>query len=204
MSTLIVVPMKDPAVSKSRLSGHISDAVRARLARLLYDRTLAFLKPIADAKGCDLAVVTGSRDAARRARQLGVSVIVEPFGAGLSDAVHAAALHAVAHNYRRLCVIPADLAAPLAHDLERLLSSPADITICPSLDMGTNALLVSPPLAIPFCYGPQSALRHQVAAEARGITPVLMPLKSLSFDVDTSNCLRRARADVPAIEAMFA
>ena len=56
-STLITVPMKDPAASKTRLAHAISGRERVRLAQLLFRRTLTFLTPFAAEDGIELAVV---------------------------------------------------------------------------------------------------------------------------------------------------
>ena len=63
------------------------------------------------------------------------------------------------------------------------------VIISPSDDYGTNALLVSPPTAIPFCYGERSSSKHYQAAEERGIQPLVMPLASLRYDLDVSSDL---------------
>jgi len=197
MRTLIVVPMKDPAASKTRLADALSANARARLVRCLYRRTLDVLAPVANDAGAGLAVITASGDAADLARDRGVRVIGEP-SAGLCVATTEAARIASA-SYDRMCVIPADLAAPAPEDFRKLLNSRADVTVCPSTDQGTNALLVAPPDAIRFQYGPRSALLHLQQAEARRLTTCLMPLESLSFDIDTSSCLTRAMRSVPEI-----
>lgn len=202
MTTLIVVPMKDPARSKTRLQNALSDPARVRLVRLLYRRTLEFLAPVADSTGATLAVVTQSEEARGLADAQNVTVIAEPAGADLSGAVTTAGHWASARGFQRMCVIPADLTAPLERDLIRFLECPAPVTICPSEDSGTNALLVSPPDALTFHYGPNSARAHWRVAEARGLAPVLMPLDSLSFDIDTSDGLRRATASVPDLNAV--
>ncbi|MEM8593149.1 MAG: 2-phospho-L-lactate guanylyltransferase, partial [Pseudomonadota bacterium] len=191
--------MKDPAASKTRLADSLDEGARVRLARLLFKRTLSFLAPIAIKTGVDLSVVTESASAAQLALEHGFAVISEPEDVDLTGAVTAAASWAETHGFQRLCVIPADLAAPMETDLLRLLESPADVTICPSVDLGTNALVVSPPLAMNFHYGPRSSVRHREAAESRGLCPVIMPLESLSFDIDTSACLKRAVAAHPEL-----
>ena len=198
--TLLVVPMKDPAEAKTRLAGSLSGAQRAALARLLFGRTLGLLEGLRTQGAFELAVVTGSTEIAAEAACVeSVAVIDEGPCAGLSGAVGASAAWATARGFSRLCVVPADIVAPLAADLLRFLSSPAEVTICPAADQGTNALLVSPPEAMEFCYGPKSALRHYNAASDRGLDPVMMPLESLSFDVDTSECLAKALAVSPEL-----
>ena len=56
--TLIVVPMKDLFASKTRLAGTLSNSARNKLVRLLYEKTLNFLIPIAAMEKVEIAVVT--------------------------------------------------------------------------------------------------------------------------------------------------
>lgn len=195
--TLIVVPMKHPGLAKTRLSNAMNQSDRRHLVRSLYGNTLNVLQPIRTITGADLAVVTSSDEASDMALHAKVSVIEEPECCGLSEAVAHAAQWAVLRGYERLCVLPADLAAPSRNDLLRLLRSDADVTVCPAADRGTNGLMVSPPDAITFRYGPQSAIRHLEEAESAGLSGVLMPLESLRLDVDTEGCLRRAMQENP-------
>lgn len=202
--TLISVPMKDPAKSKTRLAHALDPRARARLACLLYRRTLDVLAQVVAQTGDTLSVVTCSETAVEIAEEYGVDVLSEPENAGLSHAVHLAAQHALRKGYQRLCIIPADLAAPSLDDLLIFLESSASVTLCPSTDQGTNALLVSPPDAITFQYGLQSAIRHTKHAQAQGLTTRVVHLESLSFDVDTDACLTRAMDGVPDIARICA
>ena len=197
--TLIVVPMKDLSASKTRLAGTLSNSARNKLVRLLYQKTLNFLVPIAAMEKVEIAVVTKCKYAKKIAKKLSIQIIEEPSNLGLSDAILHSAITAKAKGFDRLCVIPADLAAPLASDLIAMLNSKAAVTICPSVDLGTNALVVSPPDAIPFRYGSRSSISHLHEAKEKGIRARVMKLDSLSFDIDTSKCLARAKQVVPEI-----
>jgi len=182
---LFIIPMKDPAVAKSRLAEVLPDAVRARLAMALFRRTLGFL---AEAQaGVDVLVV--SESAAIEAEATGY--FLRQTGSGLNEAVTEGAAWAVAKGYRAICVLPADLADPSAEDLSRLLALGAGISIAPAHDGGTNALLVSPPDAISFHYGKGSCLAHQRAAA--GLPCTIIPLESFRYDIDTSADLARVR-----------
>ena len=59
------------------------------------------------------------------------------------------------------------------------------MVLTPADDLGTNALLTTPPDAIPFLYGIDSSLAHQQAAEQRAISFQLLELPELALDVDT-------------------
>ena len=202
MNTLITVPMKDPALAKTRLATTLSPSARHKLARLLYRRTLELLQNVAATAGADLAVVTQAAETLALAQEFGAYPIVEPSPPDLCESVYAASQWAIGRGYTRLCVIPADLVAPAQDELLDFLQSPAQVTICPSADQGTNALLLSPPDAIDFRYGPASALAHFAAAEAAGLAPRWMPLASLQFDLDHCEDLSRALVQVPAMRAV--
>ena len=199
---LLVVPMKDPAASKTRLSATLPAGERRRLARLLFRQTLTVLLQTRKSAPFDLAVVTGSEEATAIAQEMGVGVISEGHETTLTGAVSEAADWAAAQGYASLCIVPADLAAPDPRDVERLITTglrDKRALICPSTDLGTNALFVAPPTAMPFAYGPRSATRHLENAERAGLNPALLPLESLRFDIDTSACLERAMREVPGL-----
>lgn len=195
--TLVLVPMKRPDASKSRLSGALGDDERRALALRLFRQTLDVLAAARQDAAFDVAVVTGSDEVASLCGS--AAVFNDPPQGGLNAALSHGAERAVALGYDRLCILPADLAAPEVADIVALLQSPGDVIICPSSDGGTNALLLSPPAAIPLAYGPASAAHHAEAARAAGLIPHRISLGSLRLDVDTSECLTRARAAAPAL-----
>lgn len=201
--TLIVVPMKDPARAKTRLRGVLGPRETARLARHLFDRTLGLLLDLRAADPMpvfDLAVVTGHGGIAQVATDLGLLVIEERADATLSQAIDDAARAAVSAGYRRLCILPADLAVPDPADVRRLVTHPLPargLALCPSNDYGTNALIAAPPDVIAFAYGPKSFHAHRAAAEARGLTPEVLPLESLRWDIDSSADLAELRQVAP-------
>jgi 2-phospho-L-lactate guanylyltransferase len=93
---------------------------------------------------------------------------------------------------RRLLVVPADLPTLSAGDVQALLADhKGGVTICPAAaDGGTNALLLSPPTAIPFLYGPDSAARHRAAAEAASVPVRVLSIPGFARDVDSPEDVR--------------
>jgi 2-phospho-L-lactate guanylyltransferase len=89
-------------------------------------------------------------------------------------------------------VVPADLPTLSSGDVQQLLAGHrAGVTVCPAAgDGGTNALLLSPPTAIPFLYGPQSAERHLAAARAAGVPVRTAELPAFARDVDSPDDVR--------------
>lgn len=188
--TLIAVPMKDPYQAKTRL-GHVLDPERrAALALLLFEQMIDRLYAAVDRSpliGSDIAVVTASASIRKLADSYCVPVIQDR-ATGLSAAAERVRLWSRARKYDALCIFPADLAAPDPADLRRVLEYPIEDTkvlICPSLDLGTNALVLPPSSEFAFQYGPRSFLAHRQAAQKAGLTPVILPCTSLRRDVDT-------------------
>ncbi|SFR12405.1 2-phospho-L-lactate guanylyltransferase [Poseidonocella sedimentorum] len=198
--TLVIVPVKDPAQAKTRLSPVLAPPRRAEIARVLLGRSLSLLSELRAELGFGLAVVTPSAEIASKARKAGALALPDP-GRGLNAALDAAARHAADEGYAQICVLPADLAAPRAEDIRRIIAfprSPRSVLICPAKDGGTNALRLAPG-AIAFHYGPRSAERHALAAQSAGLTPVILPLASLAEDVDTVRDLTRAAHLAPEL-----
>lgn len=197
-SCLIVVPMKDPSASKSRLLGVLSQSQRRSLARLMFRRTLTVLHEVqrllitADVA---LAVVTNSTEVETLASQMDVRVIPEGMEHSLSGAANTAAAWAEGRDFASVCIIPADLAAPdseaIAAFVSRGLKTGRPV-VCPSTDLGTNAIMISPPGLIEFQYGPNSSVTHLKLLEESGAVPVQLSIESIQFDIDTSACLQRA------------
>lgn len=185
----IVIPMKDPEQSKTRLGDVLPVKARAALARTLFRNTLRVLHAVDS--GLHICVVTSSPAIAHIAHPFCAQVLDDP-GEGLSAAAMAGARYAAHHRFRSACILPGDLADPSQEDFRTLFAAPrpdGSVTLAPAHDGGTNALIVSPPEALAFAYGPGSCRAHQTAAEDAGLSCLMMPLPSLLYDVDRSSDL---------------
>jgi len=59
------------------------------------------------------------------------------------------------------------------------------LTIVPSHDdLGSNAVLVCPPTAVPLSFGDDSFYPHLRAAQARGVKPLIVRQHGISLDID--------------------
>jgi 2-phospho-L-lactate guanylyltransferase len=106
---------------------------------------------------------------------------------GLNEALTQAATHVAASGAEALLVLPADLPLVTPDDIDALiavLGPQPSVVLAASRDGGTNALLVRPPLALPFLYGPNSLARHMEAARQRGIGVEAVRSPGLMLDVD--------------------
>jgi 2-phospho-L-lactate guanylyltransferase len=84
--------------------------------------------------------------------------------------------------------MPGDIPAVTAAEVEAVLEAhgPAPaFTIAPAHDeLGSNAVLMSPPLAVPLRFGEDSYFPHLAAARAAGIEPRVVPLPGIGMDID--------------------
>lgn len=205
----VVVPVKPFNEGKSRLAAHISPQQRRALNRELLTRTLTAINQA----HLDAQILVISRDphalaAAKRAGSRTLPEESQPCTAPpppctpnhtesepqLNAALTQAARHAAAHGATRLLVLPTDMPNLTAADVRTMAASRGpepQITIAPSRDGGTNALMLQPPQAIPFAFGRDSFLRHQRLAAQAGIPVHVVQSDSLLFDIDLPEDYRR-------------
>jgi 2-phospho-L-lactate guanylyltransferase len=113
-------------------------------------------------------------------------------GDGASDghtgAVMAAARRLAAEGRGAMLTLPGDVPLVTAAEIERLIAAhrPAPcFAITPSHDeMGSNAILMSPPNAVTLRFGDDSFRPHLAAARAAGITPTIVRLTGIALDID--------------------
>ncbi|HEY0753586.1 MAG TPA: NTP transferase domain-containing protein [Ktedonobacteraceae bacterium] len=87
-----------------------------------------------------------------------------------------------------LLTISADLPLLTPEDIQHLVYLAEDYQVVLAGDRegtGTNALLVRPPLALPYLFGPNSLPAYAHAANARQLSSKLYHNAHLAFDVDT-------------------
>jgi len=194
--TLLLVPMKDPEKSKTRLRDTLNLKDRAYLAKSLFKRTLQILKIVANNNASlrlDLAVISASPEIIDLSKSNNLFPILETGTESLKNATEIAKVWATNKGYRSICILPADLANPDPEEIISFLKEASGnrfVTLSPSADLGTNALHISLPTNFNFRYGKKSFLSHIKAAEKLGVRPKILPLPSLKYDIDTSNDLK--------------
>jgi 2-phospho-L-lactate guanylyltransferase len=126
----------------------------------------------------------------------GAHPVEEPGDRGLNAALHAARAAAVQHGAEALLVVPTDLPLLCAADIDALAGQiesrrPMMLIAPDRAGTGTNALLLAPPGALDFAFGPDSLAAHLAAARDAGLASSVVHLGNLSFDVDTPDDYRR-------------
>jgi len=203
MKIAAAILMKDPADAKTRLEPALGGDARAQLALLLFDNALAFLN--AHHAG-PVGVVTGSDLIAARTEAAGKIVIREQGASGINQAARLAADWATMVGADALLLLHADIPTLVQGEFDQLIAAGerGPVVVARSRDGGTNALLVSPPDAIDFRFGPSSAERHRAAAQERGLEAVTLTLPFLSQDVDRPQDLAGLSIEMPDGVSLFA
>ncbi|PCI61393.1 MAG: 2-phospho-L-lactate guanylyltransferase [Gammaproteobacteria bacterium] len=184
----IVIPMKNPLMSKQRLSSVFDQNQRHDIALTLFINSLVFFQQYFQQH--HVLVVTDSKQIAQLSREHGASVLFE-LQQGLNHAVKSAAMWSECFDFSSQLLIPADIAELDVKEISAILTSQQylnhqlqAVTICPSKDNGTNALLTTPPSIIEFGYGLDSADVHQQNANQQRVDCLRLHLEKLSIDVD--------------------
>jgi 2-phospho-L-lactate/phosphoenolpyruvate guanylyltransferase len=186
MDVWAVVPVKERAQAKERLAPLLPPALREQLALVMLEDVLAAIAATLELAG--LVVVTVDPAAASLARHYGARLCEAGARDGHTGAVMAAARLLLAEGRAGMLTLPGDIPLATPAEISRLLAAhgPAPaFTIAPSHDDGgSNAVLLSPPDAVPLRFGVDSFFPHLRAAEARGICPMVLRLPGIALDID--------------------
>jgi 2-phospho-L-lactate guanylyltransferase len=187
-----VIPVKETQGAKQRLAPVLSEPLRQALALAMLEDVLEAVAGVSGLGGAIL--VTVDPQAETLARRYGMATLTDGAHDGHTGAVNAGARHLVAQDRHTLLTLPGDLPLVTAAEIERLIAAhgPAPaFTIAPAHDdLGSNAILMSPPQAVPLRFGEDSFFPHLAAARAQGIEPCVLRLPGISFDIDNPQDLQ--------------
>jgi 2-phospho-L-lactate guanylyltransferase len=187
--TWALLPVKKPETSKTRLLSVLQPQECAMLSRAMFMDVLTAVE--ATSGITHVAVLTNDDDVAALTTQLGHEVIRDNSATELCDGLTAAAAQLAKSGATSLLILPGDLPTITANDLEQLLDQHSDgLSLCPAIrDGGTNALICSPPDAIKFQYGTNSAQRHLDTAAAQSINSQRLTIAAFFRDIDVAEDL---------------
>jgi 2-phospho-L-lactate guanylyltransferase len=181
-----VIPVKETAAAKGRLADAVPPHLRGRFALAMLEDVLT---AVGQARGlAGIAVVTLDPDARALAERYGARILSDDAGSGHTTAVAAAARTLAAEGRGGMLQLPGDIPLVGADEISLVLAlrraSPS-FTIVPSHDdFGSNAVLVCPPTAVPLTFGDDSFYPHLRAAQACGISPLIVRQHGISLDID--------------------
>jgi len=185
-SVWAVVPVKEFAGAKQRLSPCLSPEERRALATIMFEDVLEALGAVHELAG--LFVVTVDSAATSLAGRYGARILTEGAREGHTGAVMAAARLLAREGQGAMMTLPGDIpgvsSAEIAATLAAHRSAPF-FTIVPAHDdLGSNTIVMSPPDAVPLRFGENSFYPHLDAARGRGIDPLVVRHPGIGMDID--------------------
>lgn len=184
-----LIPVKALEQVKSRLADHLTLNQRKSLVLEMLSHVIQTLRASAQLER--VWVVSPDPRVLLLAQAWGATALHEE-QRGHNPALHAATLHALDAGANALLTISADLPLLRPSDITALVTQARqhEVVLAPSRDgSGTNALLVRPPLALPYLFGPNSFQRYQQEAQRLGLSSTHYVSSSLGLDIDTADDL---------------
>jgi len=198
MSCWSLTAIKTRAWGKSRLAGEVPQEQRRALIASMLGHVLDTLRAASEVD--QVAVVSPEREQQPR------TVTFTDEGAGLNSALTHAAQQAAARGATRLVILHADLPRVRPEEVTALIEAARanGMAIAPDhRGTGTNAMCLPLPLPLELGFGPGSFGRHLREAAARGLTPAIVRLPGLAFDLDEPDDLH-AYEDTERLERLDA
>jgi 2-phospho-L-lactate guanylyltransferase len=184
-----IVPLGSLEGAKSRLGDRLDAEERQQLVIELLDRTI---RAAAAAPSVASVVVVSPDPAALQVASAAGATPIRQVNDGLNEGLRTAARWALADGATALLIVAGDLPAISADAIEAVIRGaagalephqPLVALVADRHGRGTNALLVSPPDAIPFAFGSSSRAAHLDEAKAAGATTVELD-GPLTLDLD--------------------
>lgn len=186
-----IVPLRSLEGAKSRLGGPLDAEERQALVADMLDRTVRAASAV---EAVEAVVVVSPDPAVLRAASAAGATPVRQVGDGLNEGLLAGARWAAADGATALLVLPGDLPAISPASISAIIDAaraaaaaapgrPLVAIVADRHGRGTNALLVSPPDAIPFAFGQDSRAAHLAAARGAGAAIVEVD-SPLALDLD--------------------
>ncbi len=191
MAVYAVVPIKQLAASKRRLSSVLTPKDRRQLTLAMLEDVLAAIKE----STVQETVVVGS--------DVSVRELAAKLGAGYTNEETRGLNSAIAHSIEwcmqegadSVLVLPADIPLLSSADVNSIIGmgngSDSTVVLSPSNNGGTNALYQKPPNLIIARFGPKSFAKHVKQARSKGVSVKLHYSSSVAFDIDSEGDLQR-------------
>lgn len=179
-----IVPVKTFDRAKQRLANVLSEEERRSLMLAMARDVLTCLSNCTQLAG--ILIVSRAPEAHALAQAFNTERFTESPDTNLAQALEQAT-HYLVDNFQApgVIVVPADVPGIVPAELDDILLAHDRITVLPDDEnIGTNALVVSPPLLIDYIFDGKSFKPHVDAAFAAGYTPRIVPGSCFALDVD--------------------
>jgi 2-phospho-L-lactate guanylyltransferase len=192
---MILVPVKNLANAKQRLSSVLGPEARQELAQAMCADVLETLARWRQRPA--VAAVTSDPFASDFAAGLGFEVIADEVNPGETGAIEMATAFCRDRGADHSLVIPADIPLIETGELEKIVESapPGGAVLVPdAAGRGTNAAFRAPADLFPLRFGNDSFLPHLTAARATGLPCVVLNLPGIALDIDRPDDLQELAA----------
>lgn len=191
MNYRVLIPVKALHAAKSRLAAFVPLEQREHLVLDMLHHVVTVLQRSGYFER--ISIVSPDPYVLQQVRYWGAYAVAEE-QQGHNPALHAAALHELHAGTAALLTMSADLPLLENDDIEYLIEAAKryDVVLAPSREgTGTNALLVQPPLAIPYLFGVNSLQTYLAQTRRQRMTSTLCISRGLSWDIDTIDDLEQ-------------
>jgi 2-phospho-L-lactate guanylyltransferase len=192
---MILVPVKNLANAKQRLSAVLGPEARQELAQAMCADVLETLARWRQRPA--VAVVTSDRFASDFAARLDFEVIADDVNPGETGAIEMATAFCRDRGAESTLVIPADIPLIEVSELAKIVEAAptrGSVLVPDAARRGTNAALRAPADLFPLRFGNDSFVPHLAAAKATGLPCVVLSLPGIALDVDRPEDLQELAA----------
>jgi 2-phospho-L-lactate/phosphoenolpyruvate guanylyltransferase len=182
----LLIPVKDPANAKTRLSRILTQAQRSALAWAMFEDVS---RAVSSAENPDRVFLASSfGPAIAFAKDQGWDVLLEESQESESASVDRASKILSQRGFEIVMRLPADIPLVKASDIDSLLSfqlNPPQTVLVPSRDgTGTNAIIRTPATIFPSRFGPDSLKLHLEEARQSGTEYRIVANERIALDID--------------------
>jgi 2-phospho-L-lactate guanylyltransferase len=191
---MILVPVKNLAEAKQRLSSVLTSEERFALAQAMCEDVLQALARWQSRPA--VAVVTSDSFARDLAARFNFEVIADD-NTGETSAIEMATAVCRGRGAESTLVVPADIPLIDGAELQKIVdNAPAAgaVLVPDAAGRGTNAAWRAPGDLFPLRFGNDSFLPHLAAAKATGLPCVVLKLPGIARDIDRPEDLRELAA----------
>ena len=192
------LPVKGFTGSKQRLGSLLTGAQREALAAAMLADVLAAL---AGARLAGILVNTADPRAATLVRRFGARVVTEGACDGHTAAVAGMSRVLARETSAAMLALPGDIPLVTAAEIDAVVAASGEgrsFVIAPAHDeLGSNAVLCSPPDVMPLRFGDDSYFPHLRTARRHGLEPVIVRASGIGMDIDHPADLRALLAVRP-------
>ena len=181
-----IIPVKEFIDAKDRLSGLLSPQQRRLLAETMLTDVLDAVAGSRLLAG--VLIVTLDPHATALGAKIGARVQTEGARDGHTGSVNAGRRILAREGRGGMITMPGDIPAVRASEIDAVLSAhltAPSFTISPAHDdLGSNAVVCSPPELVALRFGDNSYVPHLDAARRQGIEPTVIRQPGIAVDID--------------------